>query len=97
MFIVYYSCNELVIVAKSLKKCNDLKHFTINLFDDTLIVEMEQSGCLAVAKFRNFDYAALIYGGDDYESEEWSNRDWRSRNGIRYDLVGLCKSLVQII
>ena len=80
-----------------MKKCNDLKHFTINLFDDTLIVEMEQSGCLAVAKYRNFDYAALIYGGDDCESEEWSNRDWRSRNGIRYDLVGLCKSLVQII
>lgn len=61
------------------------------------IVEMEQSGCLAVAKFRNFDYAALIYGGDDCESEEWSNRDWKSRNDIRYDLVNLCKSLVQII
>ena len=80
-----------------MKKCNDLKHFTINLFKDTLIVEMEQSGCLAVAKFRNFDYAALIYDGDDCESEEWSNRDLRSRNGIRYDLVSLCKSLVQII
>ena len=74
-----------------------MKHFTINLFDDTLIVEMEQLCCLAVAKFRNFDYAALIYGGDDCESEEWSNRDWKSRNGIRYDLVNLCKSLVQII
>ena len=80
-----------------MKKCNDLKHFTINLFKDTLIVEMEQSGCLAVAKFRNFDYAALIHGEDNCESEEWSNRDLRSRNGIRYDLVSLCKSLVQII
>ena len=58
---------------------------------------MEQLCCLAVAKFGNFAYAALIYGGDDCESEEWSNRDWRSRNGIRYDLVSLCKSLVQII
>ena len=58
---------------------------------------MEQLGCFAVAKFRNFDYAALIYGVDDYESEEWSNRDLRSRNGIRYDLVSLCKSLFQII
>ena len=58
---------------------------------------MEQSGCLAVAKFRNFDYAALIYGGDECESEELSNRDCWSRNGIRYDLVSLCKCLVQII
>ena len=74
-----------------------MKHFTINLFEDTLIVDMEQSGCLAAAKFRNFDYSALTFGRDDYESEEWTNRDWRSRNGIRYDLVGLCKSLVQII
>lgn len=61
------------------------------------IVEMEQSGCIAVAKFRGFDYGALIYGGDDVSSEEWSDRSWRSRKGIRYDLVLLCKELVEII
>lgn len=61
------------------------------------IVEMEQSGCIAVAKFRGFDYGALIYGGDDVSSEEWSDRSWRSRKGIRYDLVLLCKKLVEII
>lgn len=61
------------------------------------IVEMEQSGCIAVAQFRGFDYGALIYGGDDVSQEEWSNRAWRSRQGIRYDLVMLCKTLVDVI
>ena len=61
------------------------------------IVEMEQAGCIAVAEFRDFDYGALIYGGDDVSQEEWSSRSWRSRKGIRYDLVMLCKKLVGII
>lgn len=61
------------------------------------IVEMEQAGCIAVAQFRGFAYGALIYGGDDVSQEEWSNRGWRSRKGIRYDLVTLCKKLVEII
>ena len=61
------------------------------------IVEMEQAGCIAVAQFRGFDYGALIYGGDDVSQDEWSNRGWRSRKGIRYDLVTLCKKLVEII
>ncbi len=61
------------------------------------IVEMEQSGCIAVAQFRGFAYGALIYGGDDVSQDEWSNRAWRSRSGIRYDLVKLCKALVEII
>ena len=58
------------------------------------IVEMEQSGCIAVAKFRGFAYGALIYGGDDLSGEEWDDRRWNTREGIRYDLVGLCKELV---
>lgn len=61
------------------------------------IVEMEQAGCIAVSQFRGFKYGALIYGGDDVSQDEWSNRSWRSREGIRYDLVTLCKTLVQII
>lgn len=61
------------------------------------IVEMEQAGCIAVSQFRGFEYGALIYGGDDVSQDEWSNRGWRSRKGIRYDLVTLCKDLVKII
>lgn len=61
------------------------------------IVEMEQAGCIAVAQFRHFSYGALIYGGDDLSGEEWSNRGWRSREGIRYDLVHLCRKLLELI
>lgn len=61
------------------------------------IVEMEQAGCIAVAQFRNFKYGALIYGGDDVSGKEWDNRNWNSRKGIRYNLVMLCRELVNII
>ena len=61
------------------------------------IVEMEQAGCIAVSQFRGFEYGALIYGGDDVSQDEWSDRGWRSREGIRYDLVTLCKKLVAIL
>ena len=61
------------------------------------IVEMEQAGCIAVAEFRGFKYGALIYGGDDVSQDEWSDRGWRSRKGIRYDFVALCKKLVEIL
>lgn len=61
------------------------------------IVEMEQAGCIAVSQFRGFEYGALIYGGDDVSQIEWSDRGWHSREGIRYDLVTLCKKLVKIL
>lgn len=61
------------------------------------IVEMEQAGCIAVSQCRGFAYGALIYGGDDVSQKEWSNRGWRSRGSIRFDLVMLCRELVKII
>ncbi len=61
------------------------------------IVEMEQAGCIAVARFRKFAYGALIYGGDDLTGEDWNSRSWRSREGVRYDLVRLCSELVRLI
>ena len=61
------------------------------------IVEMEQAACIAVARFRNFAYGALIYGGDDLTGEDWDGRSWRSREGVRYDLVRLCSDLVREI
>ncbi len=59
------------------------------------IVEMEQAGCIAVSQFRDFDYGAIIYGGDDVASTEWDNRGWMNRHGIRYNLIMLCKELVE--
>jgi len=61
------------------------------------IVEMEQAGCIAVSQKRGFKYGALIYGGDDVSSDKWDTRSWRSRNGLRYDLVNLCKELTRLI
>ena len=59
------------------------------------IVEMEQSGCIAMAQYRGFDYGAIIYGGDDVSQEEWNTRSWDERKGIRYNLVMLCRELVK--
>lgn len=61
------------------------------------IVEMEQAGCLAVARSRGFAYGALVYGGDDVSGETWSGRRWRSRDGVRFELVRICRELVRII
>jgi len=61
------------------------------------IVEMEQAACIAVSQFRGFVYGALLYGGDDLSQSEWSKREWMSRDGIRYDLVRLCKELLDVL
>ncbi len=61
------------------------------------IVEMEQSGCIAVAQFRNIKYGAIIYAGDDVSQEAWDKRNWRDRKSIRYSLIEICKDLVKII
>ncbi len=61
------------------------------------IVEMEQSGCIAVAQFRSIKYGAIIYGGDDVSQDVWDKRDWHNRKSIRYSLLEICKELVQII
>lgn len=61
------------------------------------IVEMEQAGCIAISQFRNFDYGAIIYGGDDVSQDEWDTRSWDKRKGIRYNLVMLCRELVKEI
>ncbi len=61
------------------------------------IVEMEQAGCIAIAQYRSFDYGAIIYGGDDVSQSDWDTRSWDKRQGIRYNLVMLCRELVKVI
>lgn len=61
------------------------------------IVEMEQAGLIAISKFRNIKYGAIIYGGDDVSSEIWNDRKWSSRSGIRYSLVMLLKEIIKEI
>ncbi len=59
-----------------------------------LIVEMEQAAMIAVSQFRNIQYGAIIYGGDDLTNVEWDSRNWRHRTDIRYNLVDICKEIV---
>ncbi len=61
------------------------------------IVEMEQSGCIAVAQFRGIKYGAIIYGGDDVSGEAWDQRGWTERKSIRYALIDTCRDLVEQI
>ncbi len=61
------------------------------------IVEIEQSGCIAVAQFRGVKYGAIIYGGDDVSQETWDNRGWHDRKSIRYSLIEICRELVKKI
>lgn len=61
------------------------------------IVEMEQAGCIAVTQFRNVKYGAIIYAGDDVSQDVWDSRNWHNRKSIRFNLVEICKQLVQNI
>ncbi len=61
--------------------------------ENCLMVEMEQAGLLALTQFRNVNYAALIYGGDDLTKDEWDQRDWKDRKDVREELLYLCKDL----
>lgn len=61
------------------------------------VVEMEQAGCIAVAQFRGMDYGAIIYGGDDVSGPKWNKRAEVSRQGIRYELIGLCREIVKTL
>lgn len=63
--------------------------------EGAVIVEMEQAGLIAVTQFRKVDYGAIIYGGDDVSGYDWDNRGWTSRFEIRYNLVSICKELVE--
>lgn len=65
--------------------------------EGAVIVEMEQSGCIAVAKFRNIKYGALIYGGDDVSGDKWDYRDWHNQTEVRYNLILICKDILTLI
>lgn len=62
--------------------------------EGALIVEMEQAGCLAISKFRNIKYGAIIYAGDDISGDVWDHRDWHNRTSIRDSLVDVCHDIL---
>ena len=62
----------------------------LRVSEGCVTVEMEAAAFFAVAKFRNVLLGQIIYGGDDLSGLEWDNRDWKSREEIRDNLVELC-------
>jgi len=58
------------------------------------MVEMEQASLLAVSKFRNLQYVAIIYSGDDISDILYDQRNWRDKKDIRRTLVEMAKELV---
>lgn len=62
--------------------------------EGAIMVDMEQSAMIAVAKFRQVFYGAILYGGDDLSKEMWDGRDWSKREDIRLGLTRLCLDIV---
>lgn len=56
---------------------------------------MEQAGLIAVTQFRDIEYGAIVYGGDDVSGLIWDNRAWHTRTEIRCSLVFICKEILE--
>lgn len=57
--------------------------------EGALVVEMECSAFIAVAKFRGVEFGQILYGGDDLSGSEWDSRHWATRSDIRKTLFWL--------
>lgn len=61
--------------------------------EGAMLVEMEQAGLIALTKFYNVNYGALIYAGDDLSSENHDLRAWKSID-IRKELLNLARQII---
>jgi len=52
-------------------------------------VEMEAAAFFAVARFRNVEFAQILYAGDDLSGESWDSRNWDNKLDIRKNLFEL--------
>ncbi len=50
---------------------------------------MEAAAFFAVAKFRDVQFAQLLYGGDDVGGSEWDHRHWDKHTSVREKLFWL--------
>ena len=65
------------------------------LYEGCLTVEMEFTALAAVAKFRNVEFAEILYCGDDLSQEVWDGREWREQDLLRKDLIYLTKRILE--
>jgi uridine phosphorylase len=54
-----------------------------------LVVDMEASAFIAVARFRNVRLGQLLYAGDSVAGEDWDERDWFKAVDVRTRLFDL--------
>lgn len=64
-------------------------------------VEMEQSALIAVSKFRNAQYASILYAHDDVSKDNYDDSNdedlllWRKFEDVRRDLVNYCHDFLK--
>jgi len=63
--------------------------------EGALIVEMEQASLLAVSTFRNVEYGAIVYCGDDVSGDTHDPRSWRTEEDIRHNIVKALKAVLE--
>ncbi len=64
--------------------------------EGAITVEMEQAGLIALTKFFNINYGAILYFGDDLSKEKHEWRNWqKGRVNSRYNLVFLAKEIIE--
>ena len=70
----------------------------VYIFTPYLIIDNElQSALMAVAAYRDVEYGAILYGGDDVSKEKWDSRNWRDRGDIRVGLTELAKEILLVL
>jgi len=57
--------------------------------EDCVMVDMEASALMAVARYRGFRLAHLLYAGDMVAGDEWDGRAWDKARGTREHLFTL--------
>jgi len=50
------------------------------------MVDMEASALIALAQYRGFDFAQLLYAGDMVAGDEWDSRHWDRASSVRESL-----------
>lgn len=64
--------------------------------EGALLVEMEQAGLIAISNFRQVQYGAIIYAGDDLSGEVWDRRGWHDKTDLRKGLISFCIEILNL-
>ncbi|MCP4256977.1 MAG: nucleoside phosphorylase [Planctomycetes bacterium] len=60
-------------------------------------VEMETAALFAVAKFRNVEFAQILFSGDDVSGDDYDERGWRGMTTAREKVFYIATKACQLI